>query len=346
MSWNEDGKRKSRSFANKVAANQHKTFVEHQQFSGAYVPEEYTNRTLRDYWPHLEALKRHRAPKTQEQAANAWRLIDAKFGARPIKSLRGAEIAAWLESVTTVTGERMSHSGRVKVRQALAALLDMAVEDRVILTNPAKNVAVRTDPEKPHVFLDASQAGALVGNVAEHYRPLVVFMLGTGLRLGEALEVRVQDVDFAAGRLVVSRTFSGGRVSHTKGRRSRVVPLPRVVLEDLAARAAVRPADGLLFTSPTGGRVDAANFRKRVFYPAAEAAGLPEGTRPHTLRHTYASAAASAGVAPKVLQMILGHADIRTTLDVYAGAYSSDLDDAAATVEGFYGQNARPALNA
>lgn len=344
--WDDDGKRKSKSFHNRAAANQHKTAVEHQQLSGTYVSSEYSKRTLGDYWPHLEELKRHRAPKTQEQAANAWRIIEAKFGGRPVRDLRAAEITAWLEGVTTVTGARMSHSGRVKVKQTLSALLDMAVDDRVIQANPAKTVKVRTDPERPHVFLDAAQVGALVEHTDEFYRPLMVFMLGTGLRLGEALEVRVGDVDFATARLTVSRTFSGGRVSHTKGRRERVVPLPRVVLEELATRAAQRPADGLLFTSPGGGRIDAANFRRRVFYPAARSAGLPEGTRPHTLRHTFASAAASAGVAPKVLQMILGHADIRTTLGVYVGAHAADLDQAAATVAGFYGRGAQTALNA
>jgi integrase len=70
------------------------------------------------------------------------------------------------------------------------------------------------------------------------------------------------------------------------------------------------------------------NFRRRVFDPAAHAAGL-DGLTPHELRHTAASLAVSAGANVKAVQRMLGHASAAMTLDVYSGLFDDDLDGLA-----------------
>ena len=80
-----------------------------------------------------------------------------------------------------------------------------------------------------------------------------------------------------------------------------------------------------MFTAPDGGVLLLRNFRRRVFDPAARAAGL-DGLTPHELRHTAASLAVASGANVKAVQRMLGHASAAMTLDVYSGLFDDDLD--------------------
>jgi integrase len=70
------------------------------------------------------------------------------------------------------------------------------------------------------------------------------------------------------------------------------------------------------------------NWRRRVFDPALQRAGLGDLT-PHELRHTAASLAVAAGANVKAVQRMLGHASAAMTLDVYSGLFDGDLDAVA-----------------
>jgi integrase len=83
-------------------------------------------------------------------------------------------------------------------------------------------------------------------------------------------------------------------------------------------------ADDLVLTSPEGGVLRSGNFRRRVFDPAATAAGL-EDLSPHDLRHTAASLLVASGANVKAVQRMLGHASAAMTLDVYSGLFDDDL---------------------
>jgi Phage integrase family len=84
----------------------------------------------------------------------------------------------------------------------------------------------------------------------------------------------------------------------------------------------------LLFTAPKGGVLWLRNWRRRVFDPAVEGAGLGQ-LSPHELRHTAASLAVAAGANIKAVQRTLGHASAAMTLDVYSGLFDDDLDAVA-----------------
>jgi site-specific recombinase XerD len=76
-----------------------------------------------------------------------------------------------------------------------------------------------------------------------------------------------------------------------------------------------------LYSSSTGSKFNAENFRKRVYYKALADVGYSEEDlkkrNPHVCRHTFASMCAKKGVDPKALQDIIGHAQIETTLNTY-----------------------------
>jgi len=102
----------------------------------------------------------------------------------------------------------------------------------------------------------------------------------------------------------------------------------------LAAAATGKHADEPVFTMPSGTVVRLSNWRRAVFQPARTRAGLSGRFRVHDLRHTAASLMIQAGYPPKMLQEIMGHASITTTLDLYGHLYPGEMDRYADRLDG------------
>ena len=133
---------------------------------------------------------------------------------------------------------------------------------------------------------------------------IVLMLLSTGMRIGELFNLPVADYH---GTHVV-----GGE--KTDAGRNRVIPIRpegRQYFEYFAARAT-----GELLISGYSGQKVIENFRKRDFYPLLDRLGIARKT-PHATRHTYTSRAVKEGLAPEMLQKILGHADYSTTANIY-----------------------------
>jgi integrase len=151
----------------------------------------------------------------------------------------------------------------------------------------------------------------------------------TGLRRGELLALRWQDIDWAAGVVRVRRNYTRGQFGTPKSRRSsRAVPLAQRVRDELQLhheRSRFQAPADLVFPHPELGVVlDPAKLRKR-FQAAARRAGL-RPVRFHDLRHTFGTRMAAAGAPLRWIQEWLGHSDYRTTT-LYAD-YAPDLSQA------------------
>jgi integrase len=103
------------------------------------------------------------------------------------------------------------------------------------------------------------------------------------------------------------------RVSH----QSRTVPIPRFLAREVAKVIISKNADDFIFTTPGGSVLRLSNWRRSAFQPACARSGLGGRFRIHDLRHTAASLMIQARYPPKMLQEIMGHASITTTLDLY-----------------------------
>ena len=152
----------------------------------------------------------------------------------------------------------------------------------------------------------------------------------TGLRRGELLALRWQDVDPNAGVIRVRRTYTRGHFGAPKTRRSsRAVPLAARVRHDLERHRGRRrwnQDQDLVFAHPNTGRVlEPSRLRKR-FQAAARRAGL-RPVRFHDLRHTFGTRMAAAGEPLRAVQEWLGHSDYRTT-SIYAD-YAPDATQGA-----------------
>lgn len=302
--------------------------------AGAVTVAEWVEEWLPGY---LAGLK----PSTRASESSRLRsLILADLGTVRLIDLTPNVVRTW---VADLLSEELAPKSIRNAHGLLHKVMDAAVDERLKRENPCKKTKLPQRDQVEMRFLTEPEAERLVAATPEPYRALVVLMLGTGLRPGEALALRVQDVDVLAGRIIVHRTLhelaKAGVVftpPKTKAAR-RSVSQPQTVREAVIPAVAGKPDEALLFTAPNGGPLRPRNFRTRVWIPAVQAAGLGyerlpggrlgRGLRMHDLRHTHASWLISAGHSLTAIQRRLGHTSIVVTSDLY-GHLLPEVDDA------------------
>ncbi|MEN2742499.1 site-specific integrase [Microbacterium sp. X-17] len=237
-----------------------------------------------------------------------------------------------------------AESTRRNAYTTLRKSLDDAVVNGLIATNPAHRIRQPGVTRREARYLTPLEVTALLSAAATHRYGIVLrFILGTGVRRGEALALRWNDIHLANGHAALrgslTRRESGLVVSGVKTKASRrTVALSPTMIDLLrrhkAAQAAERlhaghlwEASNLVFTTASGAPVEPQNVLRTV-REAAKKAGLQRVTV-HSLRHTYATAALLNGVALKVVSANLGHASIQITADTY-GHVTDDAARAAA----------------
>ena len=231
----------------------------------------------------------------------------------------------------------------------LHGALKQAVRWGLIERNPTELVDPprRTQPEFETWSAEQTRSGLATGDetgLAALWR----LALLTGMRRGELLGLKWEDIDFATGTLSVRRTLTRGKGGtwelgqpKTKsGRRS--IALPASCVEALKRHRAhqaeerlrlgpIWEGQGFIFTSHTGHPLHV-NTLMYQFKKLIEAADVPS-IRFHDLRHTCATLLLSQGVHPKIVQERLGHANISMTLDHYSHVTPDMQRQAADTLD-------------
>lgn len=282
------------------------------------------------------ALRLRHYSRRTEQAYVRWIQLYIRFHAlRHPAELGSAEVSAFLTDLAV--NRRVSASTQ---NQALAALLFLYGE--VLGTKVAwiADLVRAKQPRRMPVVLTRDEVRAVLGQM--HGVPQLVARLlyGTGMRLLEALQLRVKDVDFGLNEIAVR----GG-----KGEKDRVTVLPasltsalRVHLEAVhrlhdralaagagsvelpGALAAKYPAAGRewgwqwVFPAARGEGHERHHIHptviQRAFRQAVRASGVPKPAHCHTLRHSFATHLLESGYDIRTVQELLGHRDLRTTM--------------------------------
>jgi len=193
----------------------------------------------------------------------------------------------------------------------LAGVLGLAVRDRRLPSNPAHGVDLPRIKKRRRRYLTAPEVEELADAAGPNCRLPVLVLAYCGLRWCELAALRLGCVDFLRRRFVIAEAMTevNGRLvwGSPKSHEARSVPIPRVLIDDLAAQVAGKDRDDLVFTTSTGAPLRNRNARRSWFDEAAAAIGKP-GLTPHELRPTAASLAVSAGANVKAVQAMLGHA--------------------------------------
>jgi integrase len=225
--------------------------------------------------------------------------------------------------------------GRVR---RIHVTLSRALKDAVRWRDVDRNVASEVTPPKEYRreirVLTPQQVKQLLDAAhGDRLEAAYVLPATCGLRQGECLSLRFEDIDFARRTLEIRRTVWRNHVYPPKTPRSRrTIKLPQIALDALKRHARNNDgAKGWLFPTKHGNPVDAHNFIHRPWKRMLRKAGLPETTRYHDLRHGAASLLLSQNVPVPVVSNYLGHADPSITLRVYAHMIEG-MDEIAATV--------------
>ncbi len=322
-----DGRQRSKSFSRKADAERWLSRERSLMAQGDWTDPALGRITFGEYAGAWLDARTDLKPKTRHQYHSLLALhILPTWRTVPLAKITFEGLSQW---VARLTAAGLGPSG---IRQAVfvtSAALDHAARSGRIRANPARGLKLPRPQRRDHVFLTHEQVHNLA-SASGSYRVLVLLLVYTGLRWGEATALRVCDIDLVRRRIDVRRAHAdvGGHIvlGTPKSHQSRTVPIPRFLASELAELMTGKKADQLVFTTQGGHLIRLPNWRREAFLPARTQAGVSTRFRVHDLRHTAASLMIQAGYPPKMLQEIMGHASITTTLDLYGHLYPGDMD--------------------
>ena len=298
------------TFRTKTDADRWLSAVEADVLRGAWLNEDlgresfgnYARRWLRDH-PRI-------GPRYRETCERNLRLHLVPLQDVPLRALTPAVVREWYSSALRGSG------GRISIQQAyrfLRAVMNTAVRDGAIMKNPCQIAGAGSDRAKERPVASPAEVAALVEAITPRYRAAVLLAAWCGLRRGEVLGLRRDDVDLVAGCVIVRRNrveLLSTRTSYDAEPKTdagkRTVALPPHVLPVLAEHMASWSGPDRVFVGRDG-RPMRGDAMRQAFDRARRKAGMP-GFRFHDLRHTGQTLAAATGATVKDLMRRLGHA--------------------------------------
>lgn len=337
--WTENGTTHTgeQTFTTKRAAQQYLAQVRTRLSKGERVDPRSAKALVGELVTDFLATQRSRLkPKTYDSYDSLARTVIGvgepytAIAARKVGDVRPSDVARWLGGLD-LSASRIRQAHRV-----LSLVLDAAVRDGRISSNPCTKAPLPRLPERLPNVLNPVEIERLRTAMDERFRAIVDVMAWGGLRLGEALALRRNAVDTSGRTITVSGSLSEAkdveghwRVEETtpKSHLQRTVHMTKQTaqrLQEHLDKFTEAEPDALLFPARQGGRVPCgpmrqSNFARNLWSPATKKAKLV-GTTRHDLRTTCASLLIQQGASPIEVQEHLGHADVLTTMRIYARA--------------------------
>ncbi len=270
------------------------------------------------------------APRTRQRDEEIVRkhLVPA-FGHYRLSKLRRGEIEMFVADLA----EKTSPATALRVLAVLRAALGKAKEQGLILSNPCEGITVRTERYTPSWRIEDIKA-IVDASSGTRMQNIIVFALTTGMRMGEIIALRWDDIDWLGRQILVRYQvqWTGNQPSFVppksaSGRRNIVLdPYTEAVLRDQQEQIALWRQGvsewheyNLVFPTLSGVPWRQENLGKE-FRKIAKRAGITYRFRFHDLRHAHITLLAQAGVPIRDIQARVGHADARTTYEVYTHA--------------------------
>jgi integrase len=307
---------------------------------GEYVDPSAGRATVAELGAAWLANRPHLKPSTWHSLEVAWRVhVLPTWGSRRIMDLQYSEIQSWVSAMSDPARGKKSATTVKRAHGILASILDVAVRDHRISSNPARGVMLPRKVPKSRAYLTVEQVELLAKNAGNH-ATLVYLLSYTGLRWGEATAIHIRSIDVSRRRIRVDenavRVGTGLAIGTPKSHESRSVPVPGFLLERIVLASKGKSPEDLLF-----GFANIHLLRPHAwtgwYARAVIASKAADPTFPtvtiHDLRHTAASMAISAGANVKAVQRMLGHASAAMTLDTYADLFDDDLDSVSTRLD-------------
>jgi len=271
-------------------------------------------RFVAERWePNILPMLRHSTARNYRHMIR--RHLTPFFGALRLPEIGPAVVQKFLAEKSKQFAPWTVH----QLRSILSKVFSTAQRWKYLERNPTRQVQVPSLVNtREKTTLTPEQVRALLGELEEPYRTMVLLAVLSGLRRGEIFGLRWKYVDFEEGSVIVAECSYEGHTAAPKTRASR-----RKAFVDTPAIEALlrlRPADvnpeSLVFCTDRGTAFNPNNVRNRVLVSACKRAKIPQVSW-HNFRYTYSTWANPSGESVKALQAQLGHTDSRLTLSVY-----------------------------
>ena len=272
--------------------------------------------------------------------------IRPNIGDIPLEKLTSLDLQKFYKKLlTTGRVDRVEAKGQPKglsaktvrnIHQILSSALKLAQEQRLILTNPAEGCALPRVEHQEMKTLTTVQLASFFREARESgVFELYYLELATGLRRGELLGLKWEDIDLERGDLRVRRQVSriNGEVVEAPLKTKnayRILPLAEDTVGVLKEQRKKVGNSPWVFPSPNGGPISPDSVL-HMLHRVLKRAGLPK-VRFHDLRHTFATLVLQNGVDVKTVSGMLGHFSAGFTLDTYAHITSAAQRQAAQTM--------------
>ncbi len=262
-----------------------------------------------------------------------------------------------------------------KTKFLLGQFFEYAVESKFVIDNPVRKVKVKTQEHKVYKKTEYKAIPVEVRNefvevLNKHLflKPLCYVMMFAGLRTGETLALQWKDIDFTNKTISVERASTNVPKFDENGKvierkivvgdtktvcSKRVVPMPDILVEALKEYLQIQKdkninlvtKESLIFGNDNG-ELRSYGGTKKIFYRFLKSNILDKyHIHFHTLRHTFSNTLFEADQNPKVVQQLLGHKDVKTTITTYNSVDKSYFDKATNVFNEQYAVNEQNNLN-
>jgi len=263
-------------------------------------------------------------------------LIIPNLGTIPIKNLKTDDIQKFYNKLIN---DKKAPATVRRNHQIIHSCLEKARTTHLLSWNPCEGVTLPKLDDKEAKALTVDEMNKFLETlsapkIGPKWRSAFLLAIGTGLRQGEMLALKWENIDFRNYSIsikeAISRTKAEGLIfkSPKTKKSKRTLPIPKeaaialrlwriVQRKAKLATGAEYQEQGLVFTTSNGTIIYPRNFTRR-FYAVRTKAGLSSDINLHALRHTYATRLLENGENLKTVQELMGHADISTTGNTYA----------------------------
>lgn len=223
------------------------------------------------------------------------------------RKLRELRTADFQEIIDKQASEGKSRSTMEKCKSLAKQICDWGIVQEIIQTNFAEYITLPKQVKKSKSIFAADEIELLFAHDEDETVKIILIMIFTGLRIGEMMSVKKENVYLEDGYMI------GG--SKTEAGRNRTIPLNDKIVSYVRYFYDIAPNGGRLIDGYSGNK-DKDNFRSRDFNPVMKKLGI-EGKTPHCARHTFASLMSQADARIENLQRIIGHSKYSTTAEIY-----------------------------
>lgn len=327
-------------------------------------------------------LEDYKIPTIKETSVNTYKqmyscYIQKELGSKCLKQIKPVHI----QKIYNALLERGIAPKTVNIIQAiLYNIFEFAVKNDLIVKNPCNGIT-KPKKEKPKIeALSVDEQNTLLHYLDKEkwkqYKPLIITLLGTGMRIGECLGLTWNDIDFKNKEIHVNKTlvyvkdlatdkcmlkFQSPKTKESK----RIIPMLNDVAIALKQQSKnqkrlriymgaewqpLQDFEDMVFTSSKGTPYQESKIRKHLVNIVAEINAdekalaeqqnrepiIMKHIRPHMFRHTFATRCFENDMPPKTVQHILGHSSINLTMDLYTHMSEDKKKEDMKKLEGIF----------